>query len=94
MLVCFLRGVSVDPVRVGLVGILLYEAAYGGGVVSCAEVVGAGLSVVVLAAVPERIGVVRIRYGLVAERVIGVGLVSTIPYLSPSAWVLGTHCPQ
>ena len=49
-----------------------------GGVVSCAEVVGAGLSVVVLAAVPERIGVVRIRCGLVAERVIGVGFVSTI----------------
>ena len=41
MLVCFLRGVSVDPVRVGLVGILLCEAAYGGRVVSCAEVVAA-----------------------------------------------------
>ena len=77
-LVCFLRIVSVDPVRVGPVGVLLCEAAYGGGVVSCAEVVGAGLSVVVLAAVPERIGVVRIRCGLVAERVIGVGFVSTI----------------
>ena len=93
-LVCFLRVVPVDPVRVGPVGILLCEAAYGGRVVSGAEVVGAGLSVVVLAAVPERIGVVRIRCGLVAERVISVGLVSTIPYLSPSTWVSGTHCSQ
>ena len=93
-LVCFLRIVSVDPVRVGPVGVLLREPTYGGSVVSCAEVVGAGLSVVVLAAVPERIGVVRIRCGLVAERIISVGLVSTIPYLSPSAWVSGTHCSQ
>ena len=93
-LVCFLRVVSVDPVCVRPVGVLLCETAYGGGVVSCAEVVGAGLSVVVLTAVPERVGVVRIRCGLVAERVIGVGLVFTIPYLSPSAWVSGTHCSQ
>ena len=93
-LVCFLRVVSVDPVRVGPVGILLCETAYGRGVVSCTEVVGASLSVVVLAAVPERIGVVRIRCGLVAERIIGVGFVSTILYLSPSAWVSGTHCSQ
>ena len=94
VLVCFRRVVPVNPVRVGPVGILLCETAYGGGVVSCAEVVGAGLSVVVLTAVPERVGVVRIRCGLVAERVIGVGFVSTIPYLPPSAWVSGTHCSQ
>ena len=93
-LVCFLRIVSVDAVCVRPVGVLLCETAYGGGVVSCAEGVGAGLSVVVLTAVPERVGVVRIRCGLVAERVIGVGLVFTIPYLSPSAWVSGTHCSQ
>ena len=41
VLVCFLRVVSVDAVCVRPVGVLLREPTYGGGVVSCAEVVGA-----------------------------------------------------
>ena len=55
-------------------GVRLGEAAVDGVVVAGAEVVLAGLGVVVLAAVAEGVTVIDIRDFLVAEGIIGVGI--------------------
>ena len=70
MLIDLLRIIAVDAVGRRPVGVLLGEAANGRIVVSCAEIIGLRLAVKVLAAVAERVLILRVRILLYAERIV------------------------
>ena len=68
-----LRIIAVDAVGSRPVGILLREAANGRIVISRAEIVGLRLAVKILAAVAERVLILRVRILLYAERIVIIG---------------------
>ena len=73
MLIDLLRIIAVDAVGSCPVGILLGETADGGIVISGTEVIGLCLAVVILAAVAERVLILRVRTLLYAERIVIIG---------------------